>query len=403
MNRTTGLLIAVSIVLAIIGYAVGRLSAPATVPATVTATQTYTTTATYTTTVTSPPVTTTVTTTTSAASMASRLEPVAAASVTVNASRGATLRAGPIIVVIRPGTYVQWGNRTYSSYVFSLVLYRVVGVQESPDGAKPVYAFAFAVNGTISPAISLVDSSGKPMPVVTLAFIPPNWSSWTWLGYQQEPNGTLVGGKYAFKNQWLALGGGISANIAFFKPVPWVFTAGDGNPQLQFSTYVPSVNATGVKGLMPIEIAEAEINGTIGGAVRAGNIIAVVPPGTYLSTPNGVKAIYNFSLVYYAVQDVPGVLGMAPLGAYAFAANGEVTAQYTFVDSSGRPAPIVTVAFFPRSVTTWTWLSGSPARQDAPLINGTYRFPNVWTYGDGYMVNTQFVKPVPWVFLAPYK
>ncbi|MEL9991698.1 MAG: hypothetical protein QXP98_06065 [Thermoproteus sp.] len=401
MSRTTGLLIAVAVVLAVIGYVAGRLSAPSAVLITVTATQT--TTATYTTTVTSPPATTTVTVTASATPVAPRLEPVATASAIVDASRGATLRAGPIIVVIRPGTYVQWGNRTYSSYVFSLVLYSVVGLQESPDGAKPVYAFAFAVNGTISPAISFVDSSGRPRPAVTLAFIPPNWSSWTWLGYQQEPNGTLVGGRYAFKNQWLVLGGGISANIAFFRPVPWVFTAGDGNPRPQFATYVPAVNATGVKGLVPIEIAEAEINGTVGGAVRAGNIIAVVPPGTYLSTPNGVETMYNFSLVYYAAQDFPGVLGMAPLGAYAFAADGEVTTQYTFVDSNGRPAPIVTIAFFPRSVTTWTWLSASPAGQDAPLTNGSYRFPDVWTYGDGYMVNTQFVKPVPWVFLAPYK
>ncbi|MGC9117479.1 MAG: hypothetical protein ACP5I3_00645 [Thermoproteus sp.] len=99
---------------------------------------------------------------------------------------------------------------------------------------------------------------------------------------------------------------------------------------------------------------------------------------------------------------MPGVAGMVPLGAYAFAANGLVTAKYTFVDANGAGSPIITIALFPRTVTSWTWLPQGAAQQNATLSVGAYKFPDVWLYGDGYIVNVLFVKPVPWVFLGPW-
>ena len=406
MSRTTTLGI-IAVVLAILGFVAGYYTAPRgaaspqTVTQTVTSTQTVTQTATQTaTTMITQTVTQTITATPPIAQISAELVPISSSTVMVNATKGATVRAGPIIVVIRPGTYVMAGNKTLSAYNFSVVLYGVRGLGPSPDGGQPVFAFAFAVNGQVTPSITFVDNVGKPRPVITLAYMPDNWSSWTWLGYKELSNGTLVGGRYAFIDKWYYLGGGVFANIQFVKPVPWVFTAGPYRYMPQFKTVMlPRSNVA--SGLVPVEIAEAAINGTTGGALRVGNIIAVIPPGTYLSNGQTMYKVYNFSLIYYATLNMPGVNGMAPFGAYAFAANGVVSAGYTFVDASGAPTPIITVAILPSATTSWTWLPQGPAQQTTALVNGTYRFPDVWLYGDGYIVNVQFVKPVPWVFLGP--
>jgi hypothetical protein len=329
------------------------------------------------------------------------LVPITMATVKVDAMTGATVRAGPVIAVVRPGTYAMVGNTTLSVYNFSIVLYAVKNVGAAPDGGVPTYAFAFAVNGQVSPAISFVDRSGKPRQIITVAYAPADWSSWTWLGYKALPNGTLVGGKYAFANVWHYVGGGVMVNIQFFKPVPWIFTAGPYVHKINYVEFTPPVgNAS--SGLVPIEIAEARINGTVGGALRVGNIIAVIPPGTYLTDGQMTYKVYNFSLIYYATLNMPGVAGMAPLGAYAFAANGLVTAKYTFVDANGAGSPIITIALFPRTVTSWTWLPQGAAQQNATLSVGAYKFPDVWLYGDGYIVNVLFEKPDPSVLLGPW-
>ncbi|MBP1450145.1 MAG: hypothetical protein JZD41_09185 [Thermoproteus sp.] len=395
--------IGIAILALVIGAVIGYLASPAkTVTQTVTATQTATLTQTATQ-ISTTTVTQTATVTQSAPPPAAQplLIPVSSATVAVNATAGATVRDGPIIVVIRPGTYAMVGNTTLSAYNFSIVLYRVVGVGPAPDGGVPTYAFAFAVNGRVSPAVTLVDLAGKPKPVITLAYMPNNWGSWTWLGYAQAPNGTLVGGRYAFVNTWHYLKGA-AVNVQFVKPVPWIFTAYSTSAQPQYSARSPSINATGLTGLIPVEVATATIDGASGSAVEAGNIIAVVPPGTYLQAPNGtIYKSYEFGLVYYAVQGVQGVGGMAPLVAYAFAANGVVSPGYTFVDSSGKPAPVVTIAVLPEGTTSWTWLPPSPSSATSPLAQGSYKFPNTWIQGYGYIVNVQFVKPVPWIFLGP--
>jgi len=400
MERTVILGIAAA-VLAVLGYLAGYYMALGGRPATQTVTQTLTQTATATTTHTTY-VTQTVTQTATAPSQmaASALTPISSSTVSVEATKGATVRAGPIIVVIRPGTYAKIGDQMLLRYNFSLVIYNVRNLAVAPDGGVPVYAFAFAVNGLVSPSVTFVDAVGRPKPVITIVYAPRNWSSWTWLGYKTLENGTLLGGGYAFVNKWHYLGGGVLVNIQFVKPVPWVFTAGPYDNRPEFTVYKPPKLGV-ASGLVPVEVAETVVNGTAGGAVRVGNVIAVIPPGTYLSDGQKRYERYSFALIYYATQSLSGVNGTAPLGAYAFASNGEVSAKYTFVNATGAPSPIVTVAVLPTTTTTWTWLPPGPVPQTSPIVNGTYRFPNEWLYGDGYIVNVQFVKPVPWIFLGP--
>lgn len=100
MSRTTTLGI-IAVVLAILGFVAGYYAAPKGP----TATQTVTQTSTQTTTVTQ----------TAAPSMqmpTTVLAPISSSTASVNAAEGATVRAGPIIAVIRPGT-PWWATRRF--------------------------------------------------------------------------------------------------------------------------------------------------------------------------------------------------------------------------------------------------------------------------------------------------
>jgi len=382
-----------------------------TTTATTTATSTATTTATVTAAVTT---TTTMVSTTTAyqpATMTPELIPVASSSVIVDAAKGATLRLGNIIVIIRPGTYVMApSGQMLSTYNFSIIDYEPVWVGSPPmTNEEPVFAFAYAVNGHVSPGYTFVNQEGKPYAVVTVVRVPGTWTTWTWLGFMQEPNGTLVGGKYAFIDSWDYAGSGLFVNYQFVKPVPWIFV-NTGMPAMSPVTYTepttPSSSevTTMEPELIPVGIGTITVNATKGGAVAVGNLLAIILPGTYVKTPSGqILSTYNFSLVYQAVMNIPPLNESGvyywPVFSYAFAVNNQISVGYTFVNASGSPVPVLTVAFLPSWFTSWTWL-GYSQLPDGTLLGGKYVFPNPWIPGDDYIVNVVFIKPVPWVFLA---
>jgi hypothetical protein len=279
------------------------------------------------------------------------LVPVAEEEVTVNASRGTTASLGNIILVIRPGTYVKDpGGDVLSVYNVSIIDYGLVNVKPTPNGYRPVYAFAYAVNGKVSPGYTFVDSHGSPRPVVTVVWMPDTWTTWTWLGFAQEPNGTLVGGAYAFQDEWVYAGSGLWVNFQFVKPVPWVFvdTGMESEEEVTYTAPVIDESYTG-PALVPVGIGTIDVNASIGGAVAVGNILAVVLPGTYVQTPSGsILGRYNFSLVYQAVHDLEPLGDYLPLFSYAFAVNGQMSTGYTFVNSYGNATmPVITIAFLP--------------------------------------------------------
>lgn len=157
------------------------------------------------------------------------LVPVAEASVQVNALSGSSyeLTVGNIKAIIPPGTYVEVNGKVYSSYNFTLVILSTYNIPPPPYPMNyvPVYAFAFEVNGSITPAITFVNSSGKPQGIITAIYVYPgaNWTSWTWLGGMF--NGSIyIGGKYAFIDHWMHYSNGTMVT-SFIKPVPWVIEA----------------------------------------------------------------------------------------------------------------------------------------------------------------------------------
>ncbi|WP_243681498.1 hypothetical protein [Vulcanisaeta souniana] len=296
--------------------------------------------------------------------MQPELIPVGEATVMVNATQGATVRLGNIIAVIRPGTYVETpGGQVLNTYQFSIIDYMIENIGLTPmemnmGGSPPIYAFAYAVNGQVSPGYTFVNQEGKPQAIITVVRMPSTWTTWTWLGFTEESNGTLIGGRYAFPDNWVYVSSGIFVNYQFVKPVPWVFVY-TGMPAMPMTVYASETtpNSTEITTmeteLAPVSIGTVTVNATQGSAVAVGNLLAIIPPGTYVKTSSGqILNTYNFSLVYQAVYN-PTYLNESntiywPIFSYAFAVNNQISPGYTFVNASGSPTPpVVTIAFLP--------------------------------------------------------
>lgn len=172
--------------------------------------------------------------------------------VLVNVTQGAILHVGPVMTIVKPGTYAETPNGSLEPlYNFSLILLSTQAVLPPATdytNLTPTYAFAFAINGQISPAYSLVNATKGPDPAITVVYAPNTWTSWTWFG--GKFNGTTyVGGSYKFADHWI-YGNGVMVNTQFFKPVIWIFESGQ-SPQ---GAVAPSssVSVSTAYGLTPI-------------------------------------------------------------------------------------------------------------------------------------------------------
>jgi hypothetical protein len=149
-------------------------------------------------------------------------------SIIINASTGANISLGNGNgVEIRPGTYALVDNVLESQYNFSVVFFDVptsLSVPQNMSGYTPTGAYAFAVNGLITPTISFVNSSRAPDPIITVLRLPNSSATTTWTYLGGNYNGTAyVGGKYAIANKWEYPNSTTLVNNEFYKPVVWVF------------------------------------------------------------------------------------------------------------------------------------------------------------------------------------
>lgn len=306
---------------------------------------------------------------------------IAESTVTVNASKGAVLQAGNIVTIVQPGTYAELPNGTLLPiYNFSLVVFSVQGIFPPALGffnLTPLYAFAFAINGQISPAYSMVTASKLASPAITIVYGSDTWTSWTWFG--GTFNGTAyIGGSYKFVDQWI-YGNGVLVNTKFFKPVPWIFEAAQqpfGVPPSPASVQVGTAY-----GLTPINAYTYTVNAQTGGVITAGNILVAIKPGTYVIEGKQNLTTYNFSVVFYSVQGLPSPGGnQVPFLAFAYAVNGNVSVSIEFSQ------PLITVISVPiQNVEMWTWLTQGYVFKDPIIV------------GDGILVNLTFIHAVPWI------
>ncbi|BCU69345.1 hypothetical protein [Stygiolobus caldivivus] len=308
--------------------------------------------------------------------------------VTVNASQGAVLQAGNIITVIKPGTYAynMKLNKTFSVYNFSLIIFSMTGVY-APENTNltPLYAFAFAINGQITPIWSLVTNAMKPNPAYTIVLGGnPYWTSWTWFG--GTFNGTTyVGGSYKFADTWV-YGQDVMANVQFFKPVLWIF---ESSPTPVGVAPTPvSMQVSPVFGLNPIASYTYEVNAKYGGVIQAGNIITVIKPGSYVvanstGTPMNLTT-YNFSVIFYQLNNIQNYQNGTPVIAFAYAINGYVGPK----DYSTQQW-ITVIMTTSQGAKMYTWLANGYAFMDPILV------------GNGIVVNLTFFRPVPWILTLP--
>ncbi len=94
-----------------------------------------------------------------------------------------------------------------------------------PDNSTPILAFAHFVNGYSGAAATFVDAKGNPKPVITVAEVPDEWTTWAYAGYTTEGY-AIRGGRYLFKNKWIDVGG-YQVNLQFLRPIAWIFTKTD--------------------------------------------------------------------------------------------------------------------------------------------------------------------------------
>ena len=310
--------------------------------------------------------------------------------VTVNATVGTVLQVGNIIVILKPGTYAKnlMSNQIYSIYNFSLVTFRNYGLFSPPNTSLvPIYTFAFAINGQISPMWELVGPTGSPQPAITIVMgAPDTWTSWTWFG--GTFNGTAyVGGSYKFADKWI-YGNGFMVNLQFVKPVLWVIMSSQ-TPVGKEPTVI-NMNLGNAYGLSPLSGGTITVNSQSGAAFMYGNILVVIPPGDNVSTSVGILNVYNFSIVLYDPLNVSSAPnGAQPFEVFAYAVNGIVSFNVNFTE------PLITVIIAPgTNAQMWTW----------GLVNGGYgyKFQDPILKSSNVIVNLTFKKPVPWVLAYPF-
>jgi hypothetical protein len=310
--------------------------------------------------------------------------------VTVNASQGAILQVGNVMVILPPGTYAKnlMTNQTFAVYNFSLITFGNWGVFSPPNTTlTPIYTFAFAINGNIAPTWELVNGMGKPQPAITVIWgAPTTWTSWTWFG--GTFNGTTyVGGSYKFADKWI-YGNGFMVNLDFVRPVLWVVLS--SSTPLGTAPAMGSAKIGNAYGLSPIAAGTIQVNSQKGAAYMFGNILVVIPPGTNVSTSVGVLNNYNFSIVLYSPLNVSSApTGAQPFEVFAYAVNGMVSFNVNF------SKPLITVMLAPgKYAQMWTW---------GPTSGGNgYKFRDPIVTAPNVVVNLTFKKPVPWVLAYPF-
>ena len=310
--------------------------------------------------------------------------------VTVNATMGAVLQVGNIMVILKPGTYAKdlMTNQTYSVYNFSLVTFGNYGLFSPPNTSLvPIYTFAFAINGQISPMWELVGPTGSPQAAITIVMgAPDTWTSWTWFG--GTFNGTAyVGGSYKFADHWI-YGNGFMVNLQFVKPVLWVIMSSQTPVGKELT--IANMKLGNAYGLSPLSAGTITVNSQSGAAFMYGNILVVIPPGDNVSTSVGTLNVYNFSIVLYDPLNVSSTpSGAQPFEVFAYAVNGMVSFNINFTE------PLITVMMAPgTNAQMWTW---------GPANGGYgYKFQDPIIRANDAVINLTFKKPVPWVLAYPF-
>ncbi|EQD41491.1 conserved hypothetical protein, membrane [mine drainage metagenome] len=169
------------------------------------------------------------------------------------------------------------------------------------------------------------------------------------------------------------------------------------------TTTTTSVPVTSVPVFNLINTTTKKINASSGGALSLkGLVTATIRPGTYALINGSMVSSYNFSIALFSSANVtspPNESNYLPSGGYAFEVNGKITPTIEFVNASGKPYAVISKVSADYNTTTWTFLGGT--FNGTTYTGGKYAFADIWNHTNSTtMINTQFYKPVMWVFEA---
>lgn len=133
------------------------------------------------------------------------------------------------------------------------------------------------------------------------------------------------------------------------------------------------------------------------------NITVMIPAGTYALINNQTVSIYNFTLATFGLKNVGNPVGypnQTPAYGFAFEVNHQITPSISFVNSAKAPVPLTTIAHYPNTWGSWIFLGGVFNASTGVYTGGSYTVQNIWIYNttSSTMTNTQFYKPVMWIF-----
>jgi hypothetical protein len=122
-----------------------------------------------------------------------------------------------------------------------------------------------------------------------------------------------------------------------------------------------------------------------------------IPVGTYAEIDNKTYSQFNFTLATFNLTNVtaPNPSQVAEYG-FAYEVNNQISQDIEFTNSTGSPKALTTKIGYPAYWTSWAWLGGS--FNGSAYIGGDYVAQNTWTSSGGTLTNTQFSRPIMWVF-----
>ncbi len=133
------------------------------------------------------------------------------------------------------------------------------------------------------------------------------------------------------------------------------------------------------------------------------NITVSLPAGTYALVDNNTLQSYNFTLSTFTIANVTspaGYTNQTPAYGFAFEVNGEINPAISFVNATRSPVHLTTVTHYPSTWHSWAYIGGTFNSSTGTYTGGNYLVENAWSYNatTGTMTNTQFYKPIMWIF-----
>ena len=133
------------------------------------------------------------------------------------------------------------------------------------------------------------------------------------------------------------------------------------------------------------------------------NITVIIPAGTYAMVGNNMLQSFNFTLATFNIMNLSspsGYSNQTPAYGFAFEVNGSIDPSISFVNATKAPVHLTTITHYPSTWYSWAYVGGTFNESTSTYTGGKYIAENAWTYNSttGTMTNTQFYKPIMWVF-----